>query len=212
VQAPDRGALTLLVKAAAIDIEGRAAVLAGLVDITRRKAEQTSLEKLASTDALTGLRNRLSFFAAGRAEMLRAARARSPIALLMIDIDHFKRINDSRGHAAGDTALRAFAALCTDRLGPRAIVGRLGGEEFGALLPQTGLASAALVAEDLPARGGAAAAERQHRRGGDPPAGPGSGRRPRPGRPRPLCRQAQRPQPGRGRPGGWRASRRLTVR
>ncbi|SFS01480.1 GGDEF domain-containing protein [Sphingomonas jatrophae] len=144
----DRGDRTLLVHAAALEVDGRDVVLAGLVDITRRKAEQTSLERLASTDALTGLRNRLSFFAAARAEMLRATRTRQPLALLMVDLDHFKAINDSRGHSAGDAALRAFGALCTRTLDPGAVIGRLGGEEFGVLL-RSESSDAAAGAESL---------------------------------------------------------------
>ena len=72
---------TLLIKAAALDVDGRAVVMSGLLDISERKATQTSLEHLASTDALTGLKNRLSFFAAARAEMLRAARNQTMLAL-----------------------------------------------------------------------------------------------------------------------------------
>ncbi|RYY38083.1 MAG: GGDEF domain-containing protein [Sphingomonadales bacterium] len=132
-----------------IDIDGDPTIMSGLLDITARKAAQVKLEMLASTDPLTGLHNRLSFFSAGRAEMMRAARTGSVLALLMIDIDHFKQINDMRGHQAGDMALRAFALLCIEELGPHAMIGRLGGEEFGVLLPRTGTEAAIQVAETL---------------------------------------------------------------
>lgn len=147
---------TLLIRATMIDMPTGPAVLSGLIDITERKAVQVSLEHIAATDALTGLRNRMSFFAAARAEMTRATRLRAPLSLMMIDVDHFKAINDTHGHSAGDAVLRGFAGICREALGADAIVGRLGGEEFGVLLPGATTAMARSAAERL--REGTAAA------------------------------------------------------
>lgn len=140
---------TLLIRSTVIDGPTGPAVLSCLIDITQRKAVQVSLEYIASTDALTGLRNRMSFLATSRAEMTRAVRARASLSLLMLDIDHFKAINDTHGHSAGDAVLRGFAGICRDVLGVDAIVGRLGGEEFGVLLPDTTLGAARSLAERL---------------------------------------------------------------
>jgi diguanylate cyclase (GGDEF)-like protein len=106
-------------------------------------------QSLARTDELTGLANRRAFYEAGERALEWARRYDHPLSLVMLDIDHFKRINDMRGHAAGDAALRGLAE--TLRSGVRAadVVGRLGGEEFALLLPQTPLGDAAAHAERL---------------------------------------------------------------
>ncbi len=140
---------TVMVKASLIDLTGGKALVAGIIDISEHKAVEMGLEWLASTDPLTKLPNRLSFFSTARAEMKRAARLDQPLTLLMIDLDHFKAINDSFGHPAGDQALRAFGALCVAQLRGTDIVGRLGGEEFGILLPDTDVRAAYSIAEDL---------------------------------------------------------------
>ncbi|WP_197277328.1 sensor domain-containing diguanylate cyclase [Sphingomonas profundi] len=140
---------TVLVKAATIDLPAGRATIAGIIDISDRKAVELSLEWLASTDPLTKLPNRLSFFSTARAEMMRAIRLHRPLALLMIDLDHFKVINDTFGHHGGDMALKAFGALCLERLRGTDIIGRLGGEEFGILLPDTDVTEALAIAEKL---------------------------------------------------------------
>lgn len=140
---------TVLVKAATVDLPSGDAMIAGIIDISDRKAVELSLEWLASTDPLTKLPNRLSFFSTARAEMMRARRLGRPLALLMVDLDHFKAINDSFGHHGGDMALKAFGALCLDRLRGTDIIGRLGGEEFGILLPDTDGTEALAIAEGL---------------------------------------------------------------
>lgn len=91
---------------------------------------QAELWKLALTDALTGLPNRAAFLA-DATHMLKTA---PQYVLLILDADHFKRINDTYGHAAGDAALRVIASAITDATGPSDCIGRLGGEEFGVLL------------------------------------------------------------------------------
>jgi len=107
------------------------------------------VERLATTDSLTDLNNRRYFFSLARAECERARRFRHPYTIIMLDIDHFKRINDTYGHATGDRVLQCIAGLCRDALRRIDILGRYGGEEFVMLLPETDLKSATLVAERL---------------------------------------------------------------
>ncbi|MFW6055274.1 MAG: sensor domain-containing diguanylate cyclase, partial [Thermodesulfobacteriota bacterium] len=110
---------------------------------------QSRLEKLATTDELTGLPNRRFFINQAKRDLANSARWGRPFSLLMIDIDHFKRINDTAGHEAGDLALKAIAELFRHTLRSGDLVGRLGGEEFAALLPQTDSDQAREVAERL---------------------------------------------------------------
>jgi diguanylate cyclase (GGDEF)-like protein len=105
--------------------------------------------KLARTDDLTGLNNRRAFVEMGRQAMDQARRYNRPLALVMFDIDHFKDINDSFGHAAGDAVLQAVAEATRHRARAADIAGRLGGEEFALLLPETTGADAVKLAERL---------------------------------------------------------------
>lgn len=135
VRLADGSTRTVLVKANSVMTPQGRKIMAGIIDISDRKAVERSLEWLASTDTLTGLPNRGSFFATAMAEMAQARRSGTPLSLLMVDIDHFKQINDNWGHQTGDKALKLFAALCMQRLRDEDSIGRLGGEEFGILLP-----------------------------------------------------------------------------
>ncbi|MDE2395651.1 MAG: GGDEF domain-containing protein [Burkholderiales bacterium] len=112
-------------------------------------AKQAELERLARTDGLTGLLNRVAFEESAGRELVRARREGNDTALLIVDLDHFKRINDSRGHAAGDAVLRHVCELFVARLRRSDLVGRLGGEEFVILLPATAAAAARRIAENL---------------------------------------------------------------
>ena len=103
----------------------------------------------ARTDPLTGAANRRAFLERAGEEMRQAHRSGLPLSLLIADIDHFKRINDSRGHAAGDEALKRFVLALGDALRPGDLIGRYGGEEFVVLLPHTTLEEATAVAERL---------------------------------------------------------------
>lgn len=110
------------------------------------------LDRAVSHDHLTGVLARGAFLAhAGRLLHRLAAEGR-PVAVLMLDVDHFKNVNDRHGHAAGDSVLAGFAHLASSALRPEDLVGRLGGEEFAAVLPRTSLDDARQVAERLRAR------------------------------------------------------------
>ncbi len=113
------------------------------------------VEKLARTDFLTSLNNRRAFMDLGERALQLAHRHHRPLALVMLDIDHFKSINDSRGHGAGDVVIRAVADLIRTHHRATDVPGRLGGEEFALLLPETPLSEAALVGEGLRERVGA---------------------------------------------------------
>jgi diguanylate cyclase (GGDEF)-like protein len=103
----------------------------------------------ATRDGMTGLWNRHEFVTLAEAETRRAARYRSPVSLLMFDIDNFKSVNDRFGHDVGDRVIINIARVCEAELRAADIVGRLGGEEFAILLPETALAGALVFAERL---------------------------------------------------------------
>jgi diguanylate cyclase (GGDEF)-like protein len=107
------------------------------------------LDALARTDALTGLPNRREVLERVTAELERAARTGHPTSLLMFDIDRFKRVNDTHGHATGDCVLRAVAAIARASLRRIDVCGRVGGEEFLVLLPEAGAEDACAAAERL---------------------------------------------------------------
>ena len=122
-------------------------------NVAHRTAElaqvNETLKRLAATDALTGAVNRRAFLERGSAELARAARARRATTLLAIDIDHFKTVNDRYGHPGGDAVLKALVALLKRETRVSDIVARLGGEEFGVLLPETSAEAALPVAERI---------------------------------------------------------------
>ena len=121
-------------------------------DISERKTQQQELERLASTDPLTGVANRRSFLSRLESELARLHRYHREATLLMMDLDHFKAVNDTWGHAAGDAVLRFVTDLVTPELRKNDCLGRLGGEEFGILLAETGLEGAREFAERLRTR------------------------------------------------------------
>ena len=118
-------------------------------DITQIKHYQKELERLSQYDELTGLCNRRHFMSLARHELGRSQRYGGKLSLLMVDIDHFKRVNDSHGHRTGDLVLAAVSEQIRKALRDADIAGRLGGEEFAVMLPETGLGGAILVAERL---------------------------------------------------------------
>ena len=118
-------------------------------DVTDRKAIERKLERLAQIDPLTGVFNRRHFMLLAEKELARANRYGSALSVLMLDIDHFKRVNDTHGHQAGDRVLRALGEIFRGILREMDFVGRIGGEEFAVVLPQTAIGQAIEVAERL---------------------------------------------------------------
>lgn len=132
------------------DAAGRPTRLMGVLqDVTERRSLEADLLRLATQDELTRLSNRRHFLEQARREVERSRRYGSSLSLLMVDADHFKQVNDTHGHAAGDAVLRALAETGRKLLRDADSMGRLGGEEFALLLPETDLAQAVVVAERL---------------------------------------------------------------
>jgi diguanylate cyclase (GGDEF)-like protein/PAS domain S-box-containing protein len=118
-------------------------------DLTEHKMLEARLEMLASTDTLTGLPNRLAIMNKAEKEFARSKRYSRPLSLVMIDVDHFKSINDTYGHATGDHVLQNVGHICTDTLRDSDLLGRVGGEEFILILPDTPKQNAEYVAERM---------------------------------------------------------------
>ena len=121
-------------------VPGSATWVQGLID---------SLVELSSRDALTGLANRRAFELALAREVDRVARSGEPALLLVLDIDHFKRVNDSYGHGAGDEVIKAVAGALLDSVRPMDLVARVGGEEFAIILPNCASSFGEAVAERM---------------------------------------------------------------
>jgi diguanylate cyclase (GGDEF)-like protein len=138
--------LTLLIT---LGITSAAGVVAfRSVRLLNALAEHNSaLLHLAMTDVLTGVSNRRHFVNVLEHEFVRARRYGSPLSVLAFDLDFFKRINDGYGHAVGDEALTNFARVAKQGLRDMDLLGRLGGEEFSILLPNTTMTEALVVAE-----------------------------------------------------------------
>jgi diguanylate cyclase (GGDEF)-like protein len=123
-------------------------IISVFVQLLRFKAEKhelslkLALEELAITDELTHLHNRRHFFKRGSEEYARARRYKRDLAAIMVDVDFFKRVNDTFGHAVGDEVLRAVARQLQASLRSQDLLGRYGGEEFAVLMPETDLRSA----------------------------------------------------------------------
>ena len=118
-------------------------------DITQAVAREQALQEKVLTDELTGLLNRRGFDEALAGEHARMQRYGRPYSLVMFDLDHFKSVNDDYGHAAGDLVLEGIGDFCRRSFREQDIVARIGGEEFCAILPETGVDGACVVAERL---------------------------------------------------------------
>ncbi len=118
----------------------------------RARRGQRKFQQLAQRDGLTEIRNRPYFIESAQAELAYCAKAMREASVIAIDLDHFKQVNDQHGHAAGDAALKAAVAACQQHLRSVDIFGRLGGEEFGILLPDCPPERAAELAEAMRAR------------------------------------------------------------
>lgn len=128
-------------------------ILAGVFGLKRMFAhllnQETVLQQLANTDYLTNLHNRRHFMMLANHELARAARYESEYSLMMVDIDWFKKVNDSYGHHGGDLVLQEIARICREQVRNVDIIGRVGGEEFAIFLPETGAEQAWDAAERL---------------------------------------------------------------
>ncbi|MBA2779488.1 GGDEF domain-containing protein [Billgrantia kenyensis] len=120
-----------------------------MIDITEQMAEETRLRRLSDTDDLTGLANRRRLISRLDEEIARSTRHGTPLSLMLIDLDHFKQVNDTWGHLQGDQVLTEFASLSDRLLREEDIIGRLGGEEFAVVLPLTPLVASRPLAERL---------------------------------------------------------------
>jgi len=116
---------------------------------TELQLKQRELERMTRLDGLTGLYNRSTFVELARQELARAQRQSSPTSILLLDLDFFKRVNDTWGHPAGDAVLRNVAVVANSTVRSTDLVGRLGGEEFILLLPNTSLEAGRRLAEKL---------------------------------------------------------------
>lgn len=135
------------VSARIVELEGEPCSLLGIHDVTEQKKLEEQLRTLATRDFLTGAFNRRHFVELSERERQRSLRSGSALSLCLFDADHFKRVNDVYGHVAGDHVLTAMARAAQSVLRAGDVLGRLGGEEFAILLPDTELAGARAVAE-----------------------------------------------------------------
>lgn len=134
-----------------------AGLLAHLVDVRRqllgeigrRQQAEDLLKKQAATDELTGLYNRRQFVARSQDALARLRRYRTPFSVMLLDIDHFKRINDTQGHSAGDAALIKVAEIVKATLRETDCAARFGGDELVVLMPETGERAASVAASRL---------------------------------------------------------------
>lgn len=130
-----------------VELAGRQYLTGAGVDSSASKALEADLRHRANHDSLTGLANRHHFENILRHELTRSERYGTPVALIMIDIDHFKTINDRYGHPVGDDVLRRFAESLKERIRVTDSLARWGGEEFMMVLPQTDAHEGLLLAE-----------------------------------------------------------------
>ena len=139
----------VIVSAVKMEWFGKPVVMVAINDISARKKMEEELQRLATTDTLTGILNRRQFFILAEQEVERSRRYGRTLALLLYDIDHFKQVNDTFGHQAGDIVLRELAKLVHEQLRRNDIEGRVGGEEFAVLLPETTISEAVVLAERI---------------------------------------------------------------
>lgn len=150
--AADGTPLEVLLAASRLEYHDEPAMLVGVMDIAMQKRIARQFKRLASLDPLTGIRNRRAFLLDVEQELRRARRGEQVVSVMLVDADDFKRVNDSFGHAVGDTALRAIATALRAELREFDLLGRIGGEEFAILLPGLEIDDALEVAERLRAR------------------------------------------------------------
>ncbi|MFP4572805.1 MAG: diguanylate cyclase [Desulfobacterales bacterium] len=127
----------------------RKVILECFTDISHMKEMERRLQQMARTDDLTGLFNRRYFMESVKKELVRSERYKIPVSMIMFDIDHFKSINDRYGHTAGDEILRQISRICRENFRQTDIPARLGGEEFGILMPECGIRESGASAKRL---------------------------------------------------------------
>ena len=172
VRDPNRPDVSLPLLLAVVGIS-LAALLGALILVWSRNERMEELQRQASQDSLTGLKNRRRFEEELRAAMARGRRERTTGALLMLDLDYFKQVNDSHGHPAGDHLIEEIADVLRRRTRESDVLARLGGDEFAVVLPRCTPAEArvaadaiaAAIREHAPGHEGARAGHRQRRRG-----------------------------------------------
>jgi len=133
-----------------LDENGQAIGVEGIArNISERKELEEKLTTFAQIDDLTQVYNRRCFYEEAEKQLALAHRYQRPVAILMLDLDRFKLVNDTYGHRAGDEVLKHFTQICRDNVRETDIIGRTGGEEFAVLLPETALDAAFLLAERI---------------------------------------------------------------
>ncbi|MGA8746172.1 MAG: diguanylate cyclase [Solirubrobacterales bacterium] len=145
---PDRPDVGLPILVAAVGIS-LASLLGALILVWSRNERMAELRREAGQDSLTGLKNRRRFEEELRGEMARSRRLGRTGAMLMLDLDNFKRVNDSLGHPAGDRLIREIATVLRRRARETDVLARLGGDEFAIVLPNCGVEEARMVAEAI---------------------------------------------------------------
>lgn len=148
-QRSDGSLVPVEVRSREIEHKGKTGLVTAVRDITTHKEMQARLEHIANSDVLTGVGNRRYFMEVGQREYYRTVRYGQPLSLLMLDVDHFKHINDTYGHDIGDEALKALANICEETLRNSDVFARLGGEEFAAILPGSDIEGAMILSERL---------------------------------------------------------------
>lgn len=148
---PDRAAVDVSLTAVALDLddEGHTSLLVTLVDVSERTRYEQRLAELADQDPLTGLANRRKFDATLAEHLERSRRYGTGGALLLLDLDDFKQVNDTLGHGVGDQIIKSVASLLRTRMRAVDLVARLGGDEFAVLLADEDRAGAEVVARDV---------------------------------------------------------------
>lgn len=134
---------------AAFNVNGEWFAVGSVRDITERKVQEKKLLELATTDTLTGISNRRHFMEQADLLLKRAIRYKSPISVMMLDLDYFKNVNDTYGHDAGDKVLQTVSQIIKETLRETDLFGRIGGEEFAALFPESSSEAAVKTAERL---------------------------------------------------------------
>ena len=142
----------LLVSGRPVQFEGGDRYMLELVDVSVLSHRESSLRRLLLFDGLTGIASRRHFFELGEEALANHKRYDIPLTVGMLDVDDFKQVNDTSGHGVGDLVLVNVASCCASQLRTNDTIGRLGGDEFGLILPSTGIDAAAVVADRLRSR------------------------------------------------------------